>query len=224
VARRTRAGAGTAAGRNRGAGERGALDFVRDERLVPLRLVSGRGHYEQVIEAVRGAKVSVWIATATLKELLIEDGRARPGVRRGGRAADTYRSVLEILDELAARGVELRLLHAELPSRPFRKEIDRHERLLQGGLDLRLCPRVHFKAVIVDGAFLYMGSANWTGAGLGAKGTGRRNFELGVITSDPALCDDVQATYDRVFRGGECGGCRLRDVCPEPLDTIDDHA
>jgi phosphatidylserine/phosphatidylglycerophosphate/cardiolipin synthase-like enzyme len=90
--------------------------------------------------------------------------------------------------------------------------------LVSGGLALRRCPRVHMKVVVVDGALLYLGSANWTGAGLGAKGSGRRNFELGVVTDDAALLDQVQAMYERVWRGGECAGCKLREVCPGPLD------
>jgi phosphatidylserine/phosphatidylglycerophosphate/cardiolipin synthase-like enzyme len=167
---------------------------------------------------VLGAQTSVWIATANLKALLIEDHRARPGVRRRPGRATAYRSILAALEELAARGVELRLLHAEVPSRPFRAELAAHPRLTAGALALRTCPRVHLKAVIVDGAFLYLGSANWTGAGLGAKGTGRRNFELGIITDDDALLDQVQALYDRIWRGAECRGCRLRSLCPAPLD------
>jgi len=69
----------------------------------------------------------------------------------------------------------------------------------------------------VDGALLYLGSANWTGAGLGAKGSGRRNFELGIVTDDGPLLDHVQALYDRIWTGGECAACRLRDECPGPL-------
>jgi phosphatidylserine/phosphatidylglycerophosphate/cardiolipin synthase-like enzyme len=87
-----------------------------------------------------------------------------------------------------------------------------------GRFEMRLCPRVHLKAVIVDGGFLYLGSANWTGAGLGAKGTGRRNFELGMVTDDALLLDDVQEIFDRIWRGAECAACKLRDVCPFPLD------
>jgi len=170
-----------------------------------------------VIPAVLDAKVSVWIATANAKELMIEDGRAAPGRRRSMKRS-TYVSILARLDELAARGVELRLLHAELPSRPFRAELANHPRLVGGGLALRMCPRVHLKAVIVDGALLYLGSANWTGAGLGAKGSGRRNFELGFVTDDGPLLDQVQGFYDRIWTGGECASCRLRDVCPGPLD------
>jgi phosphatidylserine/phosphatidylglycerophosphate/cardiolipin synthase-like enzyme len=195
------------------------LDLVVPARAIAMELVSGRGHYERVLAAVLAAKVSVWIATANVKELMVEDHRARPGRRRSMKSA-AYVSVLAHLDELAARGVELRLLHAELPSRPFREELAQHPKLVAGGLALRRCPRVHLKAVVVDGELLYLGSANWTGAGLGAKGSGRRNFELGFVTDDAQLLDQVQALYEQIWSGGECGTCRLRDECPGPLADL----
>jgi len=194
-------------------------DFVTSAREVPLELVAGRGHYTRVMAAVAAAESSVWIATANLKDVLVEDAAAKPGRRRNLRRGSSFRSVLGVLDDLARRGVELRLLHAAPPSRAFRVSFDTFPRLYGGGLELRLCPRVHFKAVIVDGAFLYLGSANWTGAGLGAKGQNRRNFELGVVTDDPATLDHVQAYFDHVWRGSACGTCRRRDVCEAPLDA-----
>jgi phosphatidylserine/phosphatidylglycerophosphate/cardiolipin synthase-like enzyme len=178
-----------------------------------MGFVTGRGHYETVIRAVREAKTSVWIATANLKELMVEDLRWTSRRRRVG--STSYRSVIGVFAELATSGVELRILHASPPSRPFREELRRHPGL---PLEMRLCPRVHMKAVIVDGRFLYLGSANWTGAGLGAKGTGRRNFEIGIVTDDALLLDDVQELFDRVWRGAECAACRLRAECPRPLD------
>jgi phosphatidylserine/phosphatidylglycerophosphate/cardiolipin synthase-like enzyme len=189
------------------------LDFVSEARLLRTRIVAGRGHYESVVRAVLDAEVSVWIASANLKEMLVEDtGMRMPGRRR------SYRSVLAALDELAARGVDLRILHAALPSQPFRDAFDAHPRLVRGGLAMRMCPRVHLKAVIVDGRLLYLGSANWTGAGLGAKGDRNRNFELGFLTEDEALLDQVQGIFDHLWNGGECARCGRRDVCESPLD------
>jgi phosphatidylserine/phosphatidylglycerophosphate/cardiolipin synthase-like enzyme len=193
------------------------IDRVTPKRMIAMELVSGRGHYDRVIAAVREAKVSVWIASANVKELMVEDGRARPGRNRNLRRT-SYVSILTLLDEL--KNVELRLLHAEIPSRPFRTELAQHPRLVEGGLELRRCPRVHLKVVIVDGEIMYLGSANWTGAGLGAKGSGRRNFELGIVTDDGPLLDQIQALYERIWTGGECGECKLRDVCPGPLDSL----
>ncbi len=187
-------------------------DFALPPRSVRTRLIGGRGHYDEVMRAVIKARCSVWIATANLKELLVEGRRVSVRSRR------RFRSILEIFDELADKGIELRILHARFPSGPFRERFDGLPRLVAGGLELRECPRVHMKAVIVDGAFLYLGSANWTGAGLGAKGEGRRNFELGVITDDEQYIDHVQAVYEAIWRGRECGACVLRDACPAPLD------
>jgi phosphatidylserine/phosphatidylglycerophosphate/cardiolipin synthase-like enzyme len=200
-----------------GARQQTTLDFIGPARPVRLSLIGGRGHYEAIVGAVMDARVSVWIATANLKELMVEDLRVHPG-RRRGRAR--WRSVLAVFDELAERGVELRVLHAGFPSQPFRDEFDRHPRLIAGGLELRQCPRVHLKAVIVDGEQLYLGSANWTGAGLGAKGEGNRNFELGLLTHDEAMLDEVQALFDHLWRGAECAGCGRRELCDAPIDDL----
>lgn len=197
----------------------GPLDVAAAPRAVALELIAGRGHYERVIRAVLSAHTSVWIASANVKELMVDDGRAAPGRRRNLRRG-SFVSVLARLDELARRGVELRLLHAELPSRPFRAALSSHPRLGGGGLALRRCPRVHLKAVIVDGELLYLGSANWTGAGLGARGSGRRNFELGIVTDDAPLLDQIQSMYERIWTGGECAACKLRDECPGPLAEL----
>jgi phosphatidylserine/phosphatidylglycerophosphate/cardiolipin synthase-like enzyme len=185
------------------------LDFVRAARPVKLSFVGGSGHLDTVIGAVREARVSVWIATANLKEMLVE-------VSRLGRKR-RFGSMLGIFDELAERGVELRILHAEHPSRPFRAELEHHPRLFQGGLALRLCPRVHLKCVIVDGRVLYLGSANWTGAGLGAKSERNRNFELGLVTEDETMLDEVQALYEHLWNGGDCQRCGRRELCESPL-------
>ena len=140
-----------------------------------------------------------------------------PRERMPGRRVH-YRSVLAAFDELCARGVELRILHASLPSRAFRDAFDRHPRLIRGGLQLRSCARVHFKTVIIDAELIYLGSANWTGAGLGAKGSGRRNFELGIASRDDRLIDEVQAMYETIWTGNACSGCKLRDEeCEAPL-------
>ena len=42
-----------------------------------LSLLSGKAHYEQVVKPIEDAKQSVWIATANLKELMVEDPRVQ---------------------------------------------------------------------------------------------------------------------------------------------------
>ncbi|MBZ4422996.1 phospholipase D-like domain-containing protein [Myxococcus sp. RHSTA-1-4] len=174
-------------------------------RPIEAELLSGSALYREVVlEKLLHARESVWMATANVKAMYVEHkGRFVP--------------LVEVLDGLAARGVALRLLHAELPSRPFRAAFDARARLVEGGLGLKVCPRVHFKAVVVDGAWAYLGSANLTGAGLGAKGDTARNFELGFVTEDFDVIDRVTALYEAVWSGAECRTCKLRAVCPDPI-------
>jgi phosphatidylserine/phosphatidylglycerophosphate/cardiolipin synthase-like enzyme len=183
---------------------------------VELKLIRDRAHYEDVVMgSIAGARVSVWISTANVKELRVE---APLGSR--ARAAGRFMSILEMFDGLAGRGIDLRMLHAGVPSRAFRAELRGHPRLVAGGLAMRRCPRVHLKMIAVDGAVLYLGSANFTGAGLGAKGDKRRNFEAGVLTDDDVLLDEMQGAFDAIWSGRECKGCALRAVCPAPIDTL----
>ena len=180
-------------------------------RSIVAELLSGRDLYQEVVLArLAHARESIWISTANVKEMYVE------------QANGAYESILELLARLATRGVALRILHAELPSRPFRAAFDQKRDLVRGGLELKICPRVHFKAVIIDGAWLYLGSANFTGAGLGAKAEERRNFELGFVSEDFDLIDRVTALYESIWSGAECGPCKLRDVCPDPLGPADD--
>ncbi|HET9988678.1 MAG TPA: hypothetical protein VFQ65_09155, partial [Kofleriaceae bacterium] len=44
--------------------------------------------------------------------------------------------------------------------------------------------------------------------------------ELGFVTDDAPLLDQIQALYERIWTGGECAACRLREECPGPLDEI----
>ena len=183
-------------------------------RQVSLRLVRDGGHYSEVISrGIAEARVSVWIATANLKELHVE---APIGTR--ARAGGRMMSVLELFRSLAARGVEVRVLHGGLPSGPFRATMARFGGARGAGIALRRCPRVHLKMVAVDGALLYMGSANFTGAGLGVRSDGRRNFEAGIVTDDELLLDEMQATFQAIWSGSECKSCKLRRECPAPLD------
>jgi phosphatidylserine/phosphatidylglycerophosphate/cardiolipin synthase-like enzyme len=185
-------------------------------RTAKVTLLADRAHYDRLVtKVIAGAKTSIWIGTANVKELRIE-APIGSTVRARGR----YVSILDTFGSLARSGVEIRLLHAAPPSRPFRAELARQRSLTKSPrFSIRQCPRVHLKMIAVDGAALYLGSANFTGAGLGAKGDGRRNFEMGILTDDDVLLDAAQARFERIWSGAECGACRLRSVCPKPLDT-----
>jgi len=154
-------------------------------------------------EGVLTARVSLDIATADFKAALVPDGR--------GQA----RSIVKLLRERAERGIEVRILHAGVPSGPALQELRGN---LPATLRVRRCPRVHTKLVIVDSTAMYMGSANLTGAGLGAKAAHRRNFEMGIWTESPTLIDGAAAQFNAIWEGTWCEGCGRRDVCPVPLE------
>ncbi len=185
-------------------------------RAIRARLLDGSDHYDELVQkAVASATVSLWIATANVKEMRVE-----APVGTAARARGRFVSILDMLASLRGRGVELRLLHGGVPSRAFSAELARQPRLREGGLPMRHCPRVHLKIVAIDGRLLYLGSANFTGAGLGAKGEGRRNFEVGMLTDDDVWLDTVQHRFDRIWSGRECKGCRVRTLCPSPIDSL----
>lgn len=184
-------------------------------RRADVRLVTGAEVYDEIVlGALPAARVSVWIATANLKELRVP---AQVGTR--ARARGQYVSVLDTLADLTDRGVDVRILHARAPSRPFAAALGRRGRLKKA-LALRECPRVHLKTLTIDGRLLYLGSANFTGAGLGARADSRRNFELGILTEDEHLLDATQAHFDAIWAGSQCAGCKLRALCPKPIDTL----
>lgn len=177
-------------------------------------LVDG-AHYEELVAgAIAKAQVSVWISTANLKTMMVE---APIGSR--ARARGRYVSFFETLGELARRGVDVCILHASPPSGPLQRELARLAKNASG-VKMRRCPRVHLKMIAVDGKLLYLGSANLTGAGLGAKGDGRRNFEMGIVTDSEAMLDAAQGRFDGIWRGRECGSCKMRGACDEPLDML----
>src|SRR5207344_3512054 len=102
---------------------------------------------------------------------------------------------------------EIRLLHAGVPSTAALLEL---RKSLPTGLTIRRCPRLHSKAVIIDSASLYLGSANLTGAGLGAKADERRNFEMGIVTRAPEMLDRVMNEFNSLWEGRHCGTCKRR--------------
>lgn len=184
-------------------------------RRVSLSLVSGAQHYDHVIGAIRDAKVSVWISTANVKDVRVE-----APIGTSARARGRYVSIVEVLRDLSRRGVDVRILHATSPSRAFQASFGRATKRAAEAVHLRQCVRLHTKMIAIDGSLLYLGSANFTGAGLGAKAETRRNFEAGILTDDEHLLDQMQSWFDDLWRGRPCSGCGRRRDCPKPIDSL----
>jgi len=169
-----------------------SLEFITNEQL-----------YKHAVEPVSKAKSFVWIGTADIKDLHVH--------HKG-----SVQSFLAVLNDLVKRRVAIRLLHAKDPGPNFRKSFDKYPFLWEH-MERQLCPRVHFKHIIIDAKIAYSGSANLTGAGLGIKSKDTRNFESGIITNDPAFIDAIMDQFDQVWIGKFCKSCKRREYCNDPI-------
>lgn len=171
-------------------------EFIQDRQI-----------YQRVLlDELTRAEDFLWIGTSDLKDLYMEK-------------KDRMVPLLEILSDLVKRHVSIRLIHAKEPGKAFREDFDRYPNLIEG-MERLLCPRVHFKCVIIDGRFAYTGSANLTGAGLGAKSENRRNFESGIITTDPVLIEPIMDQFDQVWMGKFCQPCQRKQFCADYKDIL----
>ena len=168
-----------------------------------LSFISDAAHYSSVLDLVTKARETLWIGTADIKDLYVVQGKKE-------------KPFLGVLSELIGRGVEVRLIHAKEPGPNFREDFDRYPRLAKM-LEREMCPRVHFKIIIIDQAICYVGSANLTGAGMGMKSPTRRNFEAGILTDDPEIVEQAMNQFDDVWIGKHCKTCKRKDFCLDPI-------
>ncbi len=151
------------------------------------------------------AKRFLWISTADLKDLHVETDEG-------------FQPFLAVLASLVERGVAVRLIHAKEPGPRFRADFDEYRALIESELFERvLCPRVHTKAIVIDGAQAFVGSANLTGAGMGSKNEYRRNFEAGFLFDDKDHIKQLMAWIDDLYLGEYCHDCQRREYCPDPI-------
>ena len=102
-------------------------------------LLNEQIYHRVIAELVPNAEHYLWIVTADLKDL---------HVRKGTR----YWPFLGVLSDLVEAGIAVRLFHAKEPGPRFRKDFDRYPILLESEIFERiLCPRIHTKAIIIDG-------------------------------------------------------------------------
>ena len=167
------------------------------------RYIRDEAHYADVLSRVRAVEKTLWIGTSDIKDVFVLRGK-------------TARPFLGEIADLLHKGVNVRLIHAKEPGPNFRKDFDRYPVLIEG-LERVLCPRVHFKLLIFDLREAYIGSANLTGAGIGMKSDGKRNFEAGLLTNDPELVSAAIAQFDSVWMGAPCDACRRRKYCGDAI-------
>ncbi|NKB77122.1 MAG: phosphatidylserine synthase [Gammaproteobacteria bacterium] len=170
-------------------------------------LLLNREIYTEVIQArIPKARKYLWIVTADIKDMYIDMG--------GG----DFQPFLRLLAELVDKGVSVRLIHAKEPGPRFREDFDRFGSLINSELFERiLCPRVHTKAVVIDGKSAFIGSPNLTGAGMGSKHEDKRNFEAGFLFDDAAEIKKLSDWIDHLYLGNHCLNCKRRTYCPDPI-------
>lgn len=164
-----------------------------------IKYIQNEEHYKEVLSKASKVKEALWIGTADIKDLYVGD-----------------KPFLGVLAELVKKGIDVRLIHAKEPGPIFREEFDRYPVLIKQ-LQRQLCPRVHFKIVVFDYREVYIGSANLTGAGIGAKGANKRNFEAGILTDEFEIVDAACEQFDSVWTGKHCKQCLRKDMCGAPI-------
>lgn len=174
-----------------------------------ISFITDRDIYtEMILREVPDTKEFLWLATSHIKDLYIsKNGKMAP--------------FLELLSDLALNGVSIRLIHAREPGPTFRKDFDRYPVLIDG-MERLMCPRAHVKYIVIDGRIAFAGSANLTGAGVGAKSGNRRNFESGFITRDKKIVGQIMDHFDGIWMGSHCRDCGRREYCSDHVDMMGD--
>ncbi len=176
------------------------------------RLLLNRDIYTEFVQTyLPQARRFLWIVTADIKDLHVDINHQ-------------FQPLLDVLNDLVESGIAVRLIHAKEPGPRFREDFDRCPALINSDLFERiLCPRVHTKAIVVDGNLAFVGSANLTGAGLGAKHKDRRNFEAGFMFDEREPLNELMQWIDELYLGEHCRTCQRRDHCPDPIIELQGH-
>lgn len=164
-----------------------------------FEFLENREIYEEVISGlILKAKEAVWIATANLKDIHIKvNGRMRP--------------LIKILADMSNAGIDIRFIYSSAPSRRLLDEL----KYMKHKIKFYKCIRNHIKAIIVDDAEIFLGSANFTGAGIGAKSETKRNFELGFIFKNKIIIEKVSKLFYNIINNAFCQKCALYKICKE---------
>ena len=188
--------------------KKSVVDYMKQSMTSnETRLIVNDNHYQEVIERICSAKSSIMIMTGDLKLL-----RLKPTAEQGTKYLDGTPFINYLMDK-AKQGVSVQIIYSD-PSKNVDEELKCYFRKLNSyPFSTRNCVRNHAKAVVIDDNMAYIGSANVTKAGLGQYKP--RNFEMGILTENPALITSVKSLFSKIWDGDYCEGCYRAKHCPE---------
>jgi len=139
------------------------------------------------------AKQHIWFTSAKTTDFMIPNPRTKEAFQFSQR-----------LYQLARRGIKIKfILSPKEAEKKFYQKLKDVE-----NIEFRFCYDMHMKVVLIDNTWLYFGSANLTGAGLGSRiRKGRNNFEIGAITIDESVISQTESLLQEVWAGEHCKDC-----------------
>ncbi len=139
------------------------------------------------------AKQHIWFTSAKTTDFMIPNPRTKEALQFSQR-----------LFQLAKRGIKIKfILSPKEAEKKFYQKLKDVE-----NIEFKFCYNLHMKIVLVDNTWLYFGSANLTGAGLGSRTRkGKNNFEVGTITINQRAIEAIEYQLQQIWNGNECKGC-----------------
>ena len=165
------------------------------------KIILNEKHFEVIRDMIPAAKKELLIATADLKNFTSY---------YNDDANDRY-SFTDELITLSQKGVIIKLIYNRMTS----NFSDEYQSIIQkeNNFQLMQCNRNHQKIVMTDREIVYLGSANYTGAGLGGKSVRKRNFETGILVTEHDLINELADNFNKIFTKGYCADCHFNDDC-----------
>lgn len=145
------------------------------------------------------AQKYVWITGAKVSDFMV----VNPNTKEGEH-------ITKKIYQLAQRGIKFKFILAPHEQKKTYKNAKTFYQKLQGieNIEFEFCYDMHMKVILVDGTWMYFGSANLTGAGIGSRTRkGKNNFEIGTITIDQKAIAAIEYQLEQIWNGTECLGC-----------------
>ena len=139
------------------------------------------------------AKKHIWFTSAKTTDFMIPNPKTKEAMQFSQR-----------LYQLARREIKIKFILA-----PREEEKKFYQKLKDvENIEFKFCYNMHMKIILIDSTWLYFGSANLTGAGLGSRTRkGRNNFEIGAITIDENIIYQTESLLHEIWEGKHCKDC-----------------